>query len=167
MKLRRSLHWGSHLPVLIRMTELVTEGDILELGTGIYSTPFLHYICMLQGRKLVSYENNINYYNVYKDYQCDFHDVIFIEDWADLDIRRRDRWEIAFIDCNPEEERAMLARKLRAYANYVVIHDSQPEVDNITQYSEIYPLFRKRYDYTKESPSTTILSNFRHMNFYL
>ena len=40
--------WGSHLPVLIHLMNHTT-GDVLELGTGLYSTPYLHHACLLHG----------------------------------------------------------------------------------------------------------------------
>jgi hypothetical protein len=167
MKLRGHLHWGSHMPVLIRLMEL-TDGDVVELGTGMYSTPFLHYTCMLQGRKLVSYESDPSYYEIYKDYNCDFHKVIFVEDWEKLDLRREGRWGVAFIDTNPDLARKGLAKKLRANTNYVVLHDSQPKDEQWRHYaSEVYPLFRRRYDYTKLMPNTTVLSNFKNINLFL
>ena len=43
--------WSSHLPVLIKLMAM-TSGDVLEVGTGIYSTPFLHWACFSQGRNL-------------------------------------------------------------------------------------------------------------------
>ena len=48
---------GSHLPVLIKMV-LMTDGPILELGTGFFSTPVLHWLCAEKKRKLVSYDSS-------------------------------------------------------------------------------------------------------------
>ena len=35
--------WGSHVR-LLAAAALATEGDILELGTGLFSTPLIHQI---------------------------------------------------------------------------------------------------------------------------
>ena len=164
MKLNRHLHWGSHLPVLMRLME-ITEGDVLELGTGLYSTPFLHYACMMRGRKLISFENDPQFYETYKDYACPTHEIIFVEDWSKADIHRK--CDIVFIDTNPEEIRKDLAAKVADCARYVALHDSQPQAEKWTHYSEIYPLFRKRYDYTGQSPHTTVLSNFHNTDLDL
>lgn len=164
MKLNRHLHWGSHMPVLMRLMEM-TEGDVLELGTGMYSTPFLHYACMLQGRHLVSYENNPEYFNTYKDYNCPWHEVIFVDDFNKAGIRRK--WGFAFIDTNPEEIRKDLALKIANWARVIALHDSNANVDNVTHYSEIRPLFRKYFDYTGQSPHTLVLSNFKNTDIDL
>lgn len=160
MKLLNHLHWGSHMPVLMRLMEM-TEGDVLELGTGVYSTPFLHYACSLQGRHLVSYENDKKYFDIYKGYQSKFHDIIFVENWNNIKIRRR--WGIVFIDVIPDIVRKDLALKVAKCAKYIVLHDSNPYNDRSTHYSEIYPSFKYRYDYKKQDPNTTILSNFKRI----
>ena len=164
MKLNRHLHWGSHLPVLIRLMEM-TEGDVLELGTGLYSTPFLHYACMIQGRKLVSYENTPEYFTTYKDYNCPWHQVIFVKDWKDAGIRRK--WGLAFIDNAPEESRKDLALKIANWARVIALHDSQPQAEKWTHYSEIIPIFRKSFNYTGQSPNTLVLSNFKNTDIDL
>ena len=164
MKLNKHLHWGSHLPVLIRLMEM-TEGDVLELGTGLYSTPFLHYACLIQGRKLVSYENTPEYFTTYKDYNCPWHQVIFVKDWKDAGIRRK--WGLAFIDNAPEESRKDLALKIANWARVIALHDGDPKVDKFTHYSEIIPLFRKNFNYTGQSPNTLVLSNFKNTDIDL
>ena len=164
MKLNKHLHWGSHMPVLIRLMEM-TEGDVLEMGTGLYSTPFLHYACMLQGRHLVSYENNPEYFATYKDYNCPWHQVLFVNDWKDAGIRRR--WGLAFIDSAPEEGRKDLALKMANFARVIVLHDSDAKTDNCTHYSEIIPIFRKSFNYTGQSPNTLVLSNFKNTDLEL
>ena len=49
--------YGTHLPCLIKAMEKTT-GDVLEMGMGIFSTPYLHYQCILTNRRLTSYEND-------------------------------------------------------------------------------------------------------------
>jgi preprotein translocase subunit YajC len=53
--------YGSHLPILIKLVEM-TDGPILELGSGLFSTLFLHWACFLKKRKLVSYDNDEEFY---------------------------------------------------------------------------------------------------------
>ena len=35
---------GTHLPVLMDIVSK-TDGPILEIGTGVFSTPYLHWAC--------------------------------------------------------------------------------------------------------------------------
>ena len=52
---------GSHLPILLRAMK-ATTGPVLELGAGIYSTPILHALCQIEGRKLVTYESDPEFF---------------------------------------------------------------------------------------------------------
>ena len=149
--------WGSHLPVLMKLFPL-TSGVILELGTGIYSTPYLHWSCFLANRKLISYESQEKYYEKARQYRNSRHRVRFAEDWDKLDIEGF--FDIIFIDIHPGSKRKNLAAKLKDSGLFIVLHDSEPTEDDCYKYSEIYPLFKYQYHYTKINPNTSVLSNF-------
>jgi len=148
--------WGSHLPVLIRMVEL-TDGPVLEMGMGAFSTPILHWMCFDRGRTLVSYDNDDGYFKTSRRLQCDFHHIYLVNDWNMTDIERP--WGLAFIDHSPAERRIEDIKRLAHYAQYIVVHDTEPENDKHYGYSEIFPLFKFRFDYTKALPHTAVLSN--------
>ena len=63
MEPKMTKDWSSHLPVLIKIMS-ITTGDVLEIGTGIYSTPFLHWACFGKKRNILSIENNDKYTTV-------------------------------------------------------------------------------------------------------
>jgi hypothetical protein len=151
--------WGSHLPILMKLVS-ITDGDILELGTGLYSTPYLHWACFPTRRTLVSYDNNLSYIRYMNQYLEPFHQIIAVENWDDINIEKP--WDIAFIDHAPDFRRKEEAKRLANCAKYVVIHDSDPTSGGkrAYKYDEIYPFFKYRYDYTETSPNTTVLSNF-------
>ena len=48
--------WTTHMPVIIKFIQ-ATEGRVLELGAGLFSTPLLHWLCAEKGRKLYTYED--------------------------------------------------------------------------------------------------------------
>ncbi len=154
-----SIRYGSHLPVLTKLVE-TTDGPILELGIGIYSTPYLHYACLPTKRSLSSYESEPNWIRYFRDCRSDFHSLNLVENWDDLEIDKF--WDIALIDVDnlPSPARKNMAAKLRNNAKYIVLHDSDPENDSHYHYSEIYPLFKHRFDYTLIKPNTTVVSNF-------
>ena len=52
---------ATHMFVLVR-TFQQSEGDVLELGTGYFSTLLLHWMCVMTGRKLVSYDTQLQWY---------------------------------------------------------------------------------------------------------
>ena len=55
--------YGSYIPALLTALGKV-DGDVLELGSGLYSTALLHWICLEQKRKLITYENDQRYFDL-------------------------------------------------------------------------------------------------------
>jgi len=155
--MRISKTWGSHLPVLTRVVN-ETDGDILELGIGIYSTPYLDAICRRDGRKIESYDNNPKFFNRFEEYNSSFHKVILTNDWDSIPIERE--WGVVFVDHAPNYRRGIETKRIANYAKYVVLHDSDPNNDPHYHYDEIYDIFKYSYDYKDLKPNTTVLSNF-------
>jgi hypothetical protein len=150
--------WGSHMPVLLKILG-ISEGPVLEMGIGPFSTPFLHILCQQAGRKLVSYEGSPYYFERHADFRSAEHEINMVEDWNKIDIEST-QWGMAFID-QDDSARASSAARLANNAKFVVLHDSHPpEMRDPYGYREIYPLFKYKYDYTKMWPNTTVLSNF-------
>jgi hypothetical protein len=150
--------WGSHIPVLLKILEM-SEGPVLELGMGPFSTPLLHILCERAGRKLVSYEGDPYYVDRHVDFKSPGHEIYLAEDWDKIDIDNT-QWGMAFVD-QQDIARAPSAIRLANIAKFVVIHDSHPNHPKDPYgYEKIYPLFKYRYDYTKIWPNTTVLSNF-------
>ena len=52
---------ATHIPMLIKVFEL-TKGDVLELGTGYFSTTILRWLCQMAKRRLISYETSNFWY---------------------------------------------------------------------------------------------------------
>ena len=158
--------YSSYLAPLVKALEKV-KGDVLELGTGPYSTVFLHWMCIEQNRSLVSYENNKEYYDLAK--RCETvgsispagdvpHSVFFVENWDDARIEQP--WGIVLVDHVPAGRRREEVKRLANLAQCILIHDSSWKSERHYHYKEIYPLFKYRYDYKKVKPYTTVLSNF-------
>ena len=141
--------------MLIKLAS-TTSGPILELGSGMYSTPYLHWECHRTGRKLVTYEFVKQYYDIAKSYENSFHKVIKVDDLDLVDFGGH--WSIAFVDHSPAKRRGIEAAKL-FHADYIVIHDS--ENSNAKHYgiNRIYRQFKYRYKYTDAYPFTSIWSN--------
>jgi hypothetical protein len=149
--------YGSHLPMLIKAVELTT-GPIVEFGSGVNSTIFLHWACNSSGRKLLTLESDWQFYKEFKKLRCEYHDVQHIRRWGSH--VAIGKWSVVFIDHHPREPRKN-ATELRVTdakrfidAEYVVMHDSDHY-----DYSSVYPHFKYRYEYKKSSPHTVVLSN--------
>lgn len=155
-----STRYFTHLPCLMKAMEKTT-GDVLEIGIGVGSTPFLHYRCILDHRKLVSYENYPSWYKFFAGrygYNYGTHEINFIEKYADIPVDRV--WDIVFIDQTPDWSRHEEAIKFANNAKYVIIHDSGPKFDKMYQYDKVYPHFKYRSDWTGDTNMATVLSNF-------
>lgn len=150
--------YGSHLSPLLRLID-VTKGAILELGSGGFSTCMLDLMCRKNKRKLVTIDNDPKWHDSNLEWKSEFHDVQLIEDWDKADIDNTD-WSIVLVDHRPALRRRVEALRLANNAEFILVHDSESEIDRFYRYSSIYPKFKYVYHYDKCLPNTTILSNF-------
>ena len=119
--------FSTHQPVLYEAV-LRTEGAILEFGCGDGSTRLLHHLCAEQKRSLFTFDNDWKWLSRYKEYETDWHKLIYVDDWDKLlvNVGRRS-WmycDIAFIDQGPFEARATTLMLVKETARFVVLHDS-------------------------------------------
>ena len=158
---------GSHLPILMKVLDL-TDGPVLELGTGLFSTPFLHWACFDKKRKLVSYENKKKFFDfwIYDDAReigndYSYHQVKFVEnnDWDKVNVLE-EHWSIVLIDHNPGPRRREEMKRVAKNADFVVVHDTDDKNNWYYKYAEYFPLYAYRWD-SKIYPRTTVLSNYR------
>jgi hypothetical protein len=157
-------NYGTHLAPLIQAVNK-TKGDILELGIGIFSTPYLHYQALLSKRHLTSIDNNEGWVNKFKTsevsghrYQNKYHDLIYVSSYDDAKIEKP--WDVALVDHSPSGRRITDIKRLSQYAKYIIIHDSAERKEREYQYGEIYPLFKYKTDWNKDANPATVLSNF-------
>lgn len=173
MKIDYDLNWGSHLPVIAKIM-MVSFGDVLELGAGFYSTPFLYWLCKDQNRKFVSYENNFDWWKMVWNLEAgaspSTHNIVkidklteahYVANFDNADIDRN--WGVVLIDHSPSKRRIIDIKKLANKVNFIIVHDTQRNY-KFCDYNKIYPLFKYRYDYKKNDwdskiPQTTVLSN--------
>ena len=109
---------GSLPPVLMKLVSM-TNGPILELGSGTYSTPYLHWACAPTKRPLETYETNPEWWKMFTKYfHAGFHRTGLVSEWASVALDRP--WDIAFVD--HDGMRSETVRRL-LHAEYVVCHD--------------------------------------------
>lgn len=157
MKTKFHVSYGSHIPVLMKLLS-ITDGPILEMGGGFFSTPFLHWACFDNKRELVTYENIPEFYDFERQCECDFHKVIFMDNFDDATIEKP--WDIVLIDQWPAIRRKDDIRRLANWAKYIIVHDSEKSQSHHYHYEEIYPLFKYHFKYRGIKPHTSVLSNF-------
>ena len=156
-----SIRPASHITLLSRVVDL-SQGDILEIGTGYFSTLFLHWMAHIYKRNVCSYENDPKWYARSLRATSKYHKIIFVNNWDELPVDRH--WGIVFIDHKPGERRSVDIKRFANSADYIVIHDTEPEHEKEYQLSKIWHLFKYRYDYKKIVPWTTVVSNSKELD---
>lgn len=131
-----------------------TEGTVVEVGGGVFSTPLLHWLCKMQNRRLITYENEELYYRFSKEFQSPQHPVRLIKDWDDMDFKSHRG--VVFIDHHPEHRRGLDALRFKN-ADIIVMHDTErPEKYN---YSEVWKHFKYVAHWRDCKPWTSMVSN--------
>ncbi len=149
--------WSTHMPILIKAVSL-TSKDVLELGSGYFSTPLLHWICKYKNN-LYTYENNQFFFDFARQFQSRQHRIRFLENWDDLKVDKH--WGVVFVDHQPDERRGNDAIRFKDNADYVVIHDTGwPDIFGCTT---VWDHFKYSYTWKDCSPWTTVLSNFKDL----
>lgn len=152
---------SSYIPLLLEYVRK-TDGPIIELGSGLFSTPLLHWLCIEGGRKLITYESHAGYYEFAKKFKSPNHEVIFVKDWEDLIYP--DHASVALIDHSPNSVEKYRQRghdilKLKDKVDYFILHDTEPEEYEHYKYNLVWPHFRYRRDWKLELPYTSVISN--------
>lgn len=162
MKYRYNPAWSSHLPILIKVLTMA-QGPALELGMGPFSSPVMHWLCLDQKKILTSYDNNKDYHKANLSFANDKHGIFLTDDWDNIPIYNT-HWGVVLVDHSPDYRRKEEIKKLANKADYIVVHDTQSSEEKLYHYEEIYPLFKYRYNYKRQKPYTTVLSNFKDLS---
>jgi hypothetical protein len=166
---------GSHLPVLMKLVGM-TSGPVLELGSGYYSTPFLHWACFPGKRRLVTYETSPEWWNYCKHFQSDFHEVYLTDGARVVDTSTQEPrfietnwdptkinlpWSVAFVDHDGVRE--MSVRHL-LQTEYVVCHDTENKGARYWGLTRVPKLFKYHWDYDGVHPRTSVYSNVHELS---
>jgi hypothetical protein len=148
---------GTHLPILAKLLTNI-NGPILELGCGYFSTPILYWSAKANNQLFRSYESNKEW--------AEFigYPVQYVSTWNDANLSET-KWAIAFIDHGQADLRAEHALMVKDNADFIVLHDTEPENNHWYNFNEIYDQFKYKFNYTQITPHTTILSNTTDLGF--
>lgn len=151
---------STHFPLLIKLA-LKTDGGILECGTGLFSTPLLHWLASERQRLLISYDDHSDFYELNRKFQNRYHRIRLTKDWKDVQ-SIGGHWSVALID-QSTKNRAPTAIALKDKVDFVILHDSNSP--HHYRYETVWPHFKYRYDYTKQDPNTSVVSNFNDLEW--
>ena len=119
--------YGTHQPILIEALKR-TSGDVIELGTGDFSTPQLHKLCKNSNRKLVSIDTDEQWLNRYRNLENKNHKIILQNKFEkyhwDCPLLFK-KYGLALVDNAPGESRVSNIRKLKTKTDVILAHDSQ------------------------------------------
>lgn len=154
--------YGTHLPTLLRVVG-ATKGDVLELGIGSSSTPALHKLCLEQNRRLDSYDTDVHYVDQYsKQYRSPNHSYYWLNDWDSAHIEKP--WSVVLIDHRPAIRRRTDAVRLKDFAEYIVIHDTEETIDRFYRFSSIWKHFAHIW-HDDQIPRTSVVSNLNSVDW--
>jgi hypothetical protein len=115
--------YATHLHPLVEVA-LDTEGPILELGCGHYSTPVLSAIARHQQRRFHIQASDVSWLYQFSE----FGDIEHVLDWDTWQPPEGD-WGMVFLD-SEQSTRGRIERipQLREHTRVVVLHDAQGAV---------------------------------------
>lgn len=159
-------NFGTHIAPL--MTAVVyTQGPILEMGAGDFSTPLLHAICSATKRLLFTLDTDRKRLELFHDLATPWHQLQYVpvyeDDWQLNpkpskwdEIGEKEHWAVVFVDHRPGERRIVDIQRLRSHTDVFVIHDTQEPGYG---YEPILSSFKYRYVYDRYSTTTTLVSD--------
>ena len=158
MEMRLSKNFTTHLPMLMKCVN-VTDGPVMELGGGYFSTPVLHWMCREKGRYLLTYDDDAVYFPFIKGFRSRTHRVRLIDNWDNLEPNIH--WSVVLVDHgNSMQQRAESIIKLKDTADFIVVHDTEHRTFQPLA-EEVYKHFKYVYHWKDCYPSVAVLSNFK------
>lgn len=154
--------YSSHAPLLAACVA-ATSGTVIELGSGLYSTPLLQSLCLAQGRILITVEHDRQWLSRVYDERGHHpnHRCILVDAWGDLDKYGEElTCDVAFIDLAPADQRAWAIDVMRRWARILIIHDTETEQrHNYPGVEERLRQFKYRVDDRRRGPWATAVSD--------
>lgn len=153
---------NSYIIPLIKAFD-VSQGDVLEVGTGDPSSLLLNWLASIYRRNVYLYEDNQHSYEQNKRKENEYRHVVLSKNLKEENFDNRN-WGMAFINSFRTEEYYDILDKLKNKAVLIEIYGTNINKSKVNQYNNLLDSFKYRYDYKKNGPWTTVLSNFKKFN---
>lgn len=151
-------NWDNHRYLLWDALE-TTVGEVVEMGCGHGSTPFLREYCKDKGRMLYSYESEFEWFKRFQHMEDRIHKVIHVTDWDDV-AKRHISPSVVLIDHAPGERRKIDIGLFMNKAHIIVMHDTEPAADHGYQMRQYIEYFKYWRDHKSLGAWASIASNF-------
>lgn len=175
--------FSTHQPLLVAAL-LSTQGPILEMGGGYYSTPIVSAFANVQRREAHTIETNAAMYESLKRFSSPFHKLWRVSGYdfapdgkfmprvdttraqyieiqsrflADFCSAAPTRWSVVFVDQAPGYLRVPAIEHFADTADFIVTHDT--ELVEAYGFEPCLSTFRHRWDSRLQVPHATIVSN--------
>lgn len=151
-------NWDNHRHLLWLALE-ATTGDVVEMGMGQGSTPFLHQYCKDAGRKLFSYDNNLEWSSNFESYAWTGHSITHLVDWDTVSVKHPTP-SVVLIDHAPGERRKIDIPLFADKAKIIVCHDTEPAADHGYQMRAELAKFKYIKEHQSPGAWASMVSNF-------
>lgn len=157
---------GTHMSFLLTAVAH-TNGPILEMGAGDYSTPLLHAVCSRDKRCVLSADTDRSLLFYFLDLQCNRHAFAYVpvyeDDWSlnpqpdqwDA-VGAGIHWSVVLINHRPGERRVKDIERLRPHTEIFVVHDTQ---EASYGYQPLLDSFKYKYVDERYATQTTMVSD--------
>lgn len=163
--------YGSHREALKWCIDN-SNGPILELGGGIYSTPLTHEAAK-NGRKVLTIDHNPEWVkSLSEQYSHPNHTIKVcvphaweqhLPDWNMVPYQH-EHWGVVFVDQMPSSARILGIVACAFNADFVVVHDTEQPLYYYDNAMRLFKNVREHRLYPS-APNTGIGSNFREIDF--
>jgi hypothetical protein len=170
--------WGSGLVPLL-VASLVTQGDILELGMGFFSTALLNKVSTRFNRTVLSVDTNSQWMQKLAQFESGLHKFMHANSTAELhSFGTMDvpgvQWGLVLVDHGLANERYIDVMNFAKKAQLVLAHDAEKSSDSMYLYDRMKVRdsfkwvckFSVFHDATRTGhTSTYVMSNYVDLGF--
>lgn len=150
--------FATHIPLLLACLRH-TNGPVLELGSGWFSTPLV--AAFATDRLVRTIETNPEWYErisrlaTYQPITRHRHQILFVPDYDDAPILDQE-WSVVLLDHEPPPRRGHDAQRLRDRCRLMIGHDSEhPDYG----YGPVFDTYAYRVTDERLIPWTTVVSD--------
>ena len=150
--------FATHMPLLLACLRR-TNGPVLELGSGWFSTPLV--AAFATDRLVRTIETNPQWYDrisrvcTYQPITRHRHQIVFVSDYNDAPIDDH-QWSVVLLDHEPPPRRGVDALRLKDHSQLIIGHDSEhPDYG----YGPAFDQFKYRFTLSSVLPWTTVVSD--------
>jgi hypothetical protein len=160
--------YGSN-SIPLTIAGLLSDGNFLELGLGMYSTPLLHKLAVEKNKQVVSIDTQVDWANRFKFYNLTKSHRIHIMDMEQMCAFGLEKnWGLVLVDHLSGENRYLNMIKFSNISQIVIGHDAEKWFEHYYKYEtnkiKSYFKYSCKFSIYDESRityvSTLILSNF-------